>query len=201
MPCLKKRNVRLILGQTGSGKTTLAREYVKSMSRALILDNGFCEFPAVEFLDIQSLHEHLDSHGNAGGNFRASYTPLRSQIPTLFTWARELGQAEELTLVLEECDRFPTAESKAHFEELVQRGRHYGVHILGLTTHPYAVDIDLRRQATEIISFRQHEPNDLKWLSAVMTPQALEQIAQLGDYEYIRWTARTGDIEKGKTKV
>jgi len=201
MPALVNRNVRLILGKTGSGKTTLARQFVKTLPRALILDGGFCEFPAVPFQDVKALHTYLDAAGNAGGNFRASYTPLRSEIPTLFNWARELGNAEEMTLVLEECDRFPTAESRPHFEELVQRGRHYGVHILGLTTHPYAVDIDLRRQATEIFSFRQHEPNDLKWLSAVMTPEALSAIMALGDYEYIKWTARTGAVEKGKSRL
>lgn len=199
MPALISRNVRLILGKTGSGKTTLARQFVKKLPRALIVDNGFCEFPAQQFLTIQDLHAYLDEHGAAGGNFRASFTPLRRDVPYLFQWAREIGNAEEMTLVLEECDRFPTPESAAGFEELVQRGRHYGVHLLGLTTHPYAVNIDLRRQATEIYTFRQHEPNDLRWLAAVMTPDALAEVQRLADYEYIRWTAKTGAIEKGKT--
>jgi superfamily II DNA or RNA helicase len=201
MPALLNRNVRLILGKTGSGKTTLARQFVTGLPRALILDNGFCEFPAVPFLNIQDLHAYLDANGGQGGNFRAGFTPLRAQVATIFQWAREIGNAEEMTLVLEECDRFPTPESALYFEELVQRGRHFGVHLLGLTTHPYAVDIDLRRQATEIFTFRQHEPADLKWLSAVMTPEALDQVMTLGDYEYIQWTARTGAIVKGKTKV
>lgn len=199
MPALVNRHVRLVLGKTGSGKTTLARQFVKGLPRALIIDNGFCEFPAVQFLNVQDLHDYLDGYGGPGGNFRASFTPLRRDVPTLFQWAREIGNAEEMTLVLEECDRFPTAESAPAFEELVQRGRHYGVHLLGLTTHPYAVNIDLRRQATEIYTFRQHEPNDLRWLAAVMTPDALDAVQRLGDYEFIRWTAKTGAIEKGKT--
>ena len=199
MPALLNRLVRLILGKTGSGKTTLARQFVKTLPRALILDNGFCEFPAESFLNIEDLHNYLDENGAVGGNFRAGFTPLRAQVSTLFQWARELGNAEEMTLVLEECDRFPTPESALYFEELVQRGRHFGVHLLGLTTHPYAVDIDLRRQATEIYTFRQHEPADLKWLSAVMNPEILDQVTALGDYEYLKWSARTGSIEKGKT--
>lgn len=200
MLALQNRNVRLILGKTGSGKTTLARQFVKQLTRALILDSGFCEFPAHNFRTMRELHKYLDAHGGAGGNFRASYTPLKKDISTLFRWSREIGLAEELTLVLEECDRFPTPESAAGFEELIQRGRHYGVHMLCLTTHPYAVDIDLRRQATEIYSFRQHEPADIKWLSSVMPASIVEQIAGLGDYQYICWNAKTGKTFKSKTQ-
>lgn len=200
MPSLVNRDVRLILGKTGSGKTTLARQFVRQLPRALILDSGFCEFPADNFATMRQLHEHLDAHGGAGGRFRASYTPLKKDVSTLFRWARELGRPEEITLVLEECDRFPTAESAAGFEELIQRGRHYGVNMLCLTTHPYAVDIDLRRQATEIFSFRQHEPADIKWLSSVMPAAVVEKISGLGDYEYICWNAKTGKISKSKTQ-
>lgn len=200
MPCLTNRDVRLILGPTGCGKTTLAKEFVNRLPRALILDNGFQEFSSIHFTDINALYEYLDTRGGQGGNFRASYTPMRAQYGTLFKWARELGQAEEVTLCLEECDRFPTADSAGDFEELIQRGRHYGVHLLGLTTHPFAVDIDLRRQATEIFTFRQHEPADLAWLAKVITPEALAQVVELRDYEYIKWTAQTGAIEKGRTK-
>jgi hypothetical protein len=200
MPCLLNRDVRLILGKTGSGKTTLARRFVRALPRALILDNGFLEYPAVHFTDINELHSYLDAAGSKGGNFRAGFTPIRSQYSTLFTWAREIGAAEEMTLVLEECDRFPTIEAQLQFEEIVQRGRHYGVNVLALTTFPYAVDIDLRRQATEIYTFRQHEPQDLKWLSAVMAGDTLNDVMNLGDYEYLHWIAKTGASDRAFTK-
>ena len=150
-------------------------------------------------MTLDELHEYLDARGGPGGNFRGMYTALKSEFDTLFRWCREIGSAEEMTLVLEECDRFPTPDSALAFEELIQRGRHYGVHMLGVTTHPYAVDIDFRRQATEIFTFRQHEPADLKWLAAVMTPDALAQVIDLKDFEYIKWEARTGAVTKGRT--
>jgi len=199
MPCLLKRDVRLILGKTGSGKTTLARRFVRSLPRALIFDNGFAEFPAVHFTDINELHNYLAIAGGKGGNFRAGFTPVESQYSTLLTWALELGNAEAVTLVLEECDRLPTPECQDKFSEVVQRGRHWGTHILGLTTFPYAVNADLRRQATEIYTFRQHEPRDLRWFSEVMAGDTLQEIANLGEYEYLRWQSKDGSIEKGKT--
>lgn len=199
MPCLLNRDVRLILGKTGSGKTTLARRFVRTLPRALIFDNGFSEFPAVHFTDIKELHEYLAIVGSKGGNFRAGFTPTAAEFGMIFTWALELGNAEAVTLVLEECDRFPTPECKTQFQEVMQRGRHYGVNVLALTTFPYSVDVDLRRQATEIYSFRQHEPRDLKWLSDVMAGDILDEIQGLQDYEYIRWQAKTGAHERGKT--
>lgn len=202
MPCLVKRNVDIILGQTGSGKTTLQREIINSRPRAFILDAGFQEFSAIHFTDHESLREYLDTRGIHGGNFRASYTPLESEYATMFGWARQIGdQGEELTLVLEECDRFPTVDSKPAFEELVTRGRHYGVHIGALSTYPFAVNPLLRRQATRIFSFRQNEPRDLEWLSKAMSPDALSAIQELNDYEYVCWTPRTRELIKGKTKI
>lgn len=200
MPCLITRDVRLILGKTGSGKTTLGREFVNCLPRALIIDKGFLEFSARHFLDLDELHKYLDQRGGPGGNFRASISPRKSDYDQLFRWALELGQAEEITLVLEECDRFPTPDSQETFSDITERGRHFGVHVLSLGTHPCGVDIDLRRQATEIYSFRQHEPADIKWLTAVMPSAAMEQIINLGDYEFIRWEAQHGTITKGKTK-
>jgi hypothetical protein len=199
MPALTNRNVRQILGTTGSGKTTLAKYFIRSLSRVIILDSGFNEYPALHFPKLAALHEYLNYRGDVGGNFRVSFSPVKSEIKTLFAWAMELGKIEPITLVLEECDRFPTPESDNEFYEIVQRGRHHGCHILALTTHPYAVSIDLRRQATEIYAFRQHEPNDLKWLSAVMSPEALDQITSLDKYQYVKWIAETGKIEKAKT--
>lgn len=200
MPTLVNRSVKLILGKTGSGKTTLARQFVSQLPRVLIIDSGFCEFPAQNFTTLRDLHKYLDNHGGAGGNFRASFTPLKKDIPVLFRWARELGKPEEITLVLEECDRFPTPDSAALFEDIIQRGRHYGVNMICLTTHPYAVDIDLRRQATEIYSFRQHEPADIKWLGQIMPAHVVGSIIGLGDYEYIRWNAKTGLVAQKKTE-
>ncbi len=199
MPCLTKRDVQLILGKTGSGKTTLARQLVRGLNRCIILDNGFQEFTAPHFTDIAALHDYLDINAIAGEDFKAAFTPLKSQYETLFRWALEIGNEEAITLVLEECDRFPTPASADIFEEIVQRGRHYGVNLIALATFPFNVNIDLRRQATEICTFQQHEPADIKWLSAVMPGEAIDQVQQLGDYEFLRWTAKSGQIEKSKT--
>lgn len=201
MPCLVTRNVRAIFGKTRSGKTTLAKEFVNALPRALILDNGFLEFNARHFLELPDLHEYLDKRGGIGGNFRASFSPRKSHYDQLFRWAIELGAPEEITLVLEECDRFPTPDSQESFSDITERGGHYGVHILALATHPSGCDIDIRRQATEIYSFRQHEPADIKWLGAVMPAEAMEQIVKLDKYEYIKWDSQTGEISKGKTRI
>lgn len=200
MPELQNRNVRLILGPTGSGKTTIARELVRTIPRALILDAGFTEYSSVHVFELADLYKYLQEAAQPGKSFKVSYTPIEPDYATCFEWARAIGEAEDVTLVMEEADRFPTPESMAAFMELVTRGRHYGVHLLALSTYPFNMSIALRRQATEIYSFRQHEPRDLKWLGDVMDMDTLANIEDLGEYEYLRWTAKTRRYEKGKTK-
>lgn len=199
MPTLKKRNVRLIVGPAGSGKTTLAKQFVNSLNRAVILDSDFQEFEAEHFLDVHEFYEYLEENGKAD-NFRASYTPLDGEQELMFAWAKSIGDHKEATLVLEECDRFPEPESKSMFGAMMKRGRHWGLHMIGISLYPFAINIGLRRAATEIYVFRQHEPADLEWLGKVMAPSVIDQITKLGEYEFIKWTAKTGAIEKGKTK-
>lgn len=201
MPCLVKRNTTLLVGQSGCGKTTLAKTLVDGLDRAIILDSDFREFNAEHVETFQDFWQALDTYG-AADDFRVSYTPLDCELKHILTWAKQIGQHRETTLVMEECDRFPVVSCLNEWEDLMKRGRHYGLHMVGITTDPKGVNIGLRRQATEIYCFRITEPADLDWLSKKLPASIMQEIPHLQDYEYIHWTAGigSGTMEKQKTK-
>ena len=192
------RSVDIILGKTGSGKTTLARSLVKPLTRTLILDAGFEELGGLTFYTLDELGAYLDKSAGKGGAFRASYTPLNTEWALMLEIARRLGEIEPITLVLEEADRLPLPKELAEYDELISRGRHYGVNMIAISLYPYKIPAELRRQATAIYSFYQHEPRDLAYLEDVYGGH-LETLQALGPYEYLKWT-RT-DVSKGKTKI
>ena len=187
-----QREVRLICGQTGSGKTHFAREIVKSLPRCLVIDSGFQEFENTIFFDnIESLISSLKDRSaetDKEARFNLGYTPLPYEYESMFDIAIACGN---LTLVLEEADRFD--EKIFSYQDIITRGRHYGISILAIAPHPYNFPKDLRRQLTEVISFRQTEESDLDYLSDVIG----EEIYQVRDFprdsfKYLKWTPETG---------
>ena len=189
-----QRSVDLILGKTGSGKTTLARQLIRSRSRVIIADADYHEYPALEFQDLATLTEYLEAHAGAAQFFRVSYTPYEDEYPIMCDLSRLVGNC---TLVLEEADRFPDPRYCIEYQEIIARGRHHRISIIALGLYPALLPSMLRRQATRIFAFRQHEPADIDWLAAVMGESA-KQLPQLGDHEYLEWTPGAGSLTAKK---
>lgn len=189
-----QRDVVLILGKTGSGKTTFLREHLKTATRSLVVDADFCELPGQPCSTLDELLERLESQDAGGaGFFRCIWTPALDELAAPFVVAREYGP---ILLTLEEADRFPPPAECPEYAEIIARGRHYGVSIAAASLYPFALPAELRRQATRIVSFRQHEPRDIDWLSAVLG-EAAEQLPDLPQHAYLDWSPETGAVKKG----
>lgn len=159
----------------------------------LIADAAFREFDALDFTSagFDSLGEYLERHQRKEAFFRVSYTPYEVEYPLMCDLARVLGPID---FVVEECDRFPDPKWCQEYEEIIARGRHWGVSITALSRHPFAIPVSLRREANRIIAFRHHEPRDIDWLVDVMG-EAAHKIPELAPHHYIEWTAQTGASE------
>ena len=97
-------------------------------------------------------------------------------------------------LVIDEADAL---DYGVEFEELVTRGRHYGVSMMLIALHPRLLSTDIRRQATEIISFRQIFPDDIDYLAQILGPDAyaLKDFSgppKLPPHPYLHWTPSDG---------
>lgn len=199
-PVPSQRRVLIVVGQTGSGKSFLARTYLKSKTRVLIADADFREYGAREFTPpggagFDAMLEYLKAHAGAGGFFRVSYTPSQEEFPLVCEIARHIGPVD---FVIEECDRFPDPQWCPDYEEIIARGRHWGVSITALSRNPFAIPVSLRREANRIIAFRQQEPRDLDWLSDVIGREAAAQLPKLGPHEFIEWTPENGALPRRK---
>lgn len=185
-----QREVTLIFGQTGSGKTTFARSLLDGLQRALVAEANFAEYPALPFADFGLLVAYLEKINarSPASFFKVSYSPRLFELPLIFDLALSYGP---LTLLLEEADRFEDPRYCIEYDEVITRGRHYGVSIVALALHPFKIPIELRRQATKIVCYRQIDPQDLRWLSEVMG-EAAYSIPSLPAFTPLIWIPSTG---------
>ncbi len=188
-----QREVVLVLGKTGSGKTTWTRRYLESLTRAIILDAGFGDYPVEESQSLEELVNTADRL-NAGGRgfYRLSYTPRMGESPIVMDLSRVL---QNTWLIIEEADRMDDPRINPEYDEIISRGRHYGVSILAVSLYPFKLPADLRRQATRIICYRMHEPRDLDYLDDIIG----EDVAKLPDlqpFHYLDWRAGIGSEVK-----
>jgi hypothetical protein len=143
------------------------------------VDAGFQEYG----VDVSNTFTDLCYKVYRSSFFRVSYTPLIFEIPCIFDLARVI---RNMSLVLEECDRFDDPRFFQEYDEIISRGRHYGVSIIAISLYPSKIPAMLRRQATRLISFRQHEPADIQYIGEVVGEHAL-QLPDLEDFSYLDW--------------
>ncbi len=199
-----QRDVTIIVGQTGSGKTTEAVKTLRSYSRVLVAEADFGEFPVKQFEDAESLLLHLESIRAfpTGGKpchvpFAVGFSPLLAEHNWLFELSRELGN---LALVLDEGDRFDLRGLES-YDDIITRGRHYGVSLIVVGLHAFALPKDLRRQAQKIVAGLQTELSDCEALAEKCGPLAYELAPdpdtgkwRYPDFTHLIWTPRAGSI-------
>lgn len=171
----------LIVGKKGTGKTSWAREFIKDKSRVIVAEAGFDEFGVTYTTEFPAYIDQLRR-----GFFRVSYTPRSYEWAALLQSAIDSGAADgPLWLVLEEADRIP--RTLLEYEEVMIRGRHYGINLIAMTTRAANLPPDYRSQATRVIAFRQHEPRDIDYLRDIIGDKALD-LPMLKKHNHVDWS-------------
>lgn len=148
----------IVLGKTGFGKSLWAKLYCERLARLLVYDPSMtlrCDYVSVD--------QVLDQVLSDSGVFRLGTYDYRD-VECFGNLSFAVGNN---VLVLEEVANI-FSKGLRNLPEwamtLVFFGRHRRCSLVLIAQRAMSIPIDFRTQATRIVSFQQHEGDDLTWL-------------------------------------
>lgn len=194
-----QNEIIVILGQKGMGKTTLALELMQER-RFIFLDvrRSFTpdEIAGIGARLIRAKYDgELDSAFleflNGGASLVVQATPeLNERIFSMVSHLTVAGRILDFWLVVDEANFYMTShEIHPALKTIIAVGRHSALHQIYIARdyseiHPY-----VRSQADEIYSFRQREPNQLKYASQLT--EDWQQLRDLPPFKYVKLREKT----------
>lgn len=193
---MTEKKVILIFGKRGGGKSFLAAVLLKQYPRVLIYDTLHEYESGFIFDNIGDLARFW--RRNTRGNFRLIYQPTDpekdfEQIANL-VWL-----CGNMAFAVEEVDIFSSPHSIGDsFKNVLQRGRHRQITLIGISQRPFGIHRLLTSQAKEIYIFNMNEPRDREYLRALLGSQIETTLDGLEKFQYAKWMDGSEKIEVGK---
>ena len=171
------RDVTIVLGKTGYGKSLWTSLYTCKLDRLLVYD--LMREHYVTYFDPQVLADQINAlePDDEIEKFRIGLADP-DLVPGLghlsFHFGNNLLVLEELSTLFPKGARMPD-----WLRTLVFLGRHKKCSLLAVAQRAYSVPIDLRSQANRVVTFQQHEGDDLSWLREFYGSAIVHQIPNL----------------------
>jgi len=186
MAKLKHADIIGIFGGTGSGKSHRTKQLIKSDKRLLIWD-VLEEYQGAAVSDWPRLVSLIRLK-----KFRIAFRPGFKQLDAEFDrFCRLAWAVGNLRVVCEELNKVTKpGRAPASWQNLTSRGRHRGIHIIGVSQRPAGVDKDFFGMCTQIYAGRLTYDRDRKALAPVIGDEKAAQLANMADHKQIHWRSR-----------
>lgn len=158
----QQSKVIVVFGKRGSGKSTLAKKLVADRKRLVIYDSLGEYTDGVIFYDFESLLTFFDK--TKSKNFRVIYQP-KNPLEEFASICLLVVSLEDVCFLVEEVDLYATpTKIDSEFANVIQRGRHFDIDIIGISQRPASVSRLITSQAKDIYTFKMTEPRDIDYL-------------------------------------
>ena len=181
-----------VFGHKGSGKSTLVKELVAEHKRVIVFDTMGEYDDAIE--DYNTAVRELGRVQDAR-RFRVA---IRLPEDDDALDAMEVAYEVPRCLVVFEETSFYCSPSTMPtiLKKFVRYGRHREISQVYVSRRPAEINRDLTAQSDLIVSFRQHEPNDVDYLRKLMGSQA-DKLPHLREYRIIA----SGDVDSAPLPI
>jgi len=186
MARLENADIIGLFGGSGSGKSYRCRELIKKDKRLIVWDS-MAEYDGIVIDgDLLKLMAIITKRKTFKIAFRPSFKDMGAQFGKFCRLVYGVGN---LRVVVEELNEV-TKPSYAppEWKAVCSRGRHRGLHVVGLSQRPASVDKDFIGNATEIYAGRLNYDRDWQSLASKFGKDAAK-LAKLEKPKQLHWKA------------
>lgn len=153
-----------VMGRTGSGKSYLVKNMLSRINRYIVID-PLHEYQGTVFNSWKDVVHFLDDYRDS--NFRVVYRPPEgTEEEDTAKMFEVLNAVNSFTAVIEEADYHCSPHFiNPEFARLMKYGRHGDRSLIWVSRNPAEVNRQLTRLSHAIMTFKQVEPIDLRYLS------------------------------------
>lgn len=196
---MAEKIISLIFGKRGSGKSYLAAHLLQQHDRYFIYDTLGEYTDGVIFDNISDLSEFWKSVYR--DKFKIIYRPTQPAAEfnaiTKLVW-----KCKDLAFLVEEIDTFGTPyKIEEDFANIIQRGRHRHITLIGVTQRPFGINRLLTSQAKQVFIFNSNEPRDRIYLKEFAGAEIIAQLDSLEQYEFCVWKDKDEKITIAKVGI
>ena len=176
-----KRDITLVMGLTGYGKSLWSKLWHRNLKRVLVYD------PTATFNTKFYQAEELIAEFE--GLNQDEWIGTEKEFNAGVLLPEDAGRVGGLSFVLQNntliLEELATLFDKGQrtlpdwARRLVFFGRHHACSIVLIAQRPAYIPIDFRSQANRVISFTQHEGDDLDWLQDFYGKERVKQLPYL----------------------
>ena len=182
---MNEKKIAIIFGKRGSGKSYLAAHLLSPHDRYVIYDTLHEYRDGVVCEDMPQLCEIWRNCYRR--KFKLIYRPINPEAE-FDAVANLVWICGDVAFLVEEVDTFSNQfKISDEFANVIQRGRHRNITLIGVSQRPYGIHRLLTSQAKEICVFNTNEPRDREYLRGLLGQEIEARLDQLKQYEFIRW--------------
>lgn len=189
---LSDRAFVIVVGNQGCGKTVWTRQFLGGFSRRFLYD-PLAMYPGFDYGGLDRLDGERAKHGISDRENFSIASPFYEDLPVLGSLAYGWGRC---TFAIEECGTiFRRGELLPNWaRRLIFMGRFPGVNLVLVAQRAASIPIDIRSQANRIVTFRQHEADDLSALRSTFGLEQARKLPSFPDLECLDW--QNGEISR-----
>jgi hypothetical protein len=187
--------ILVILGRRGSGKSFLIKNFLRTARLRFVIYDPLGEYGG--FMQADNAHDILDYV-----EAEESFIYTSDQDADFERFCQIIYEATDYYIVIDEIDLFTQAGNMPQsLRKIVRYGRHKNLGLIVISRRPAAMPREITSQADFILSFTQHEPNDLKYLAEFMTTPNAEALKSLPKYGYKIYDSSTGGLRENMEEL
>jgi ABC-type dipeptide/oligopeptide/nickel transport system ATPase component len=202
-----------VYGRSGSGKSTYVKNLIKKLKRVVVFDvmaeysqlQGYetaYDINQVKAIMIRKPKTFKIAYQSRAGSEQQDLHLLSCLLALAQTPYLKGIHNTELTLVAEELSTAYPNQIKQNlngFQNLCQRGRHYGINIIGITQRPATVSKNFFGNTNKTIIFPLAWQDDIKGILNLIGKKYQQDLLNLQPHNYLVFENFT--ITRGKNRL